>query len=133
LVSKRANKTKSYINRSVFIEESKDDEAVEQHFVATQTMEKDTREENIIEVEEQLSLEIHVEVQQATKVQGMVEAQQRAMEVERHEAEVIMKRRCIILDKTTLLEKGIKILDPKRFMWTQMKQNYDKHVERMEN
>jgi hypothetical protein len=117
----------------VFIEESKDDKAVEQHFVATQTMEKDTREENIIEVEEQLSLEIHVEVQQATKVQGMVEAQQRAMEVERHEAEVIMKRRCIILDKTTLLEKGIKILDPKRFMWTQMKQNYDKHVERMEN
>jgi hypothetical protein len=117
----------------MFIEEPKDDKAVEQHFVVTQTMEKDTREENIIEVEEQLSLEIHVEVQQATKVQGIAETQQRAMEVERHEAEVVMKKRCVILDKTTLLEKGIKILDPKRFMWTQMKQNYDKHVERMEN
>ncbi len=39
----------------------------------------------------------------------------------------------MILDRTTLLEKGIKILDPKRFMWTQMKQNYDKHVEQMDN
>jgi len=96
-------------------------------------MEKDTREENIIEVEEQLSLEIQMEVQQPTKVQGMVEAQQKVMEMERHEVEVVMKRRCAILDKATLLEKGIKILDPKRFMRTQMKQNYDKQVERMEN
>jgi hypothetical protein len=63
----------------------------------------------------------------------MVEAQQRAMEMERREVEVVMKRRCTILNRATLLEKGIKILDPKRFMWTQMKQNYDKHVERMEN
>jgi hypothetical protein len=37
------------------------------------------------------------------------------------------------LDKATLLEKGIKILDPNRFMWTQTKHNYDKHVEWMEN
>ncbi len=44
-----------------------------------------------------------------------------------------MKRRCMILDRITLLEKGIKIPDPKQFMWTQVKQNYDKHVEQMEN
>jgi hypothetical protein len=44
-----------------------------------------------------------------------------------------MKKRCAILNKTTLLEKGIKIPNPERFMWTQTKQNYDKHVERMEN
>jgi len=96
-------------------------------------MEKDTREENIIEVEEQLSLEIQVEVHQSTKVQGMAEAQQRVMEMERCEVEVVMKRRCTILDRTTLMEKGIKILNLKHFMWTQMKQNYDKHVEWMEN
>jgi hypothetical protein len=47
--------------------------------------------------------------------------------------EVIAKRRHTILDKTTLLEKGIKIPDPEQFMRTQMKQNYDKHVKRMEN
>jgi len=34
----------------VFIKESKDDKAMEQHFVDAQIMEKDTREENIIEV-----------------------------------------------------------------------------------
>ncbi len=42
--------------------------------------------------------------------------------------EVITKRRCIILDRATFLEKGIKIPDPEQFMWTQTKQNYDKHV-----
>ncbi len=31
------------------------------------------------------------------------------------------------------MDKGINNLDPKRFMWTQMKQNNDKHVEWMEN
>jgi len=55
------------------------------------------------------------------------------MEIEKSELENIVKRRCVILDKITLLEKGIKILDPKRFMWTQTKQNYNKHVEWMEN
>ncbi len=49
------------------------------------------------------------------------------------EAEVIAKRKHTILDRVTLLEKGIKIPDPKCFMWTQMKQNYDKHVEQIEN
>ncbi len=47
--------------------------------------------------------------------------------------EVVMKRRHVILNKTTLLEKGIKILDPERFMWAHMKCNYDKHIKRMEN
>jgi hypothetical protein len=33
------------------------------------------------------------------------------MEIERHELKVVMKRRRAILDRTTLLKKGIKILD----------------------
>ncbi len=44
-----------------------------------------------------------------------------------------MRRRHAILNKITLLEKGIKILDLECFMWTHMKQNYDKHVEQREN
>jgi predicted transcriptional regulator len=48
----------------------------------------------------------------------MTKAQQRAMEMERCEAEAVMKRRRVILDRVTFLEKGIKILDLKRFMWT---------------
>ncbi len=58
----------------------------------------------------------------------MAEAQQRVMEMERRELEVIVKRRCPILDKATLMEKGIKIPNLDRFMWTQKKQNYGKHV-----
>jgi hypothetical protein len=41
----------------------------------------------------------------------MAEAQQRVMEMEHHEMEAIVKRRHEILDRATLLEKGIKILD----------------------
>jgi hypothetical protein len=41
--------------------------------------------------------------------------------MEQHEAKVVAKRRNAILDRATLMEKGIKILDPKCFMWTQMK------------
>jgi hypothetical protein len=41
----------------------------------------------------------------------MAEAQQRVMEMEHHEMEAIAKRRHEILDRATLLEKGIKILD----------------------
>jgi hypothetical protein len=37
------------------------------------------------------------------------------------------------MDKATLADKGICIPDPNQFMWIQMKQNYDKHVKRMEN
>jgi hypothetical protein len=40
------------------------------------------------------------------------------MEMEKHEVEVIAKRRCTILDRVILLEKGIKIPDPEHFMWT---------------
>jgi hypothetical protein len=48
----------------------------------------------------------------------MVEAQRRLMEMEEHEIEVVAKRRCAILNRVTLLEKGIKILDLECFMWT---------------
>jgi hypothetical protein len=34
------------------------------------------------------------------------------MEMEKHESKAIAKRRRAILDRTTLLEKGIKILNP---------------------
>ncbi len=53
--------------------------------------------------------------------------------MEQHEVEAIAKRRCVILDKVTLWEKGIKILNLEQFMRTQTKHNYDKHVEWMEN
>lgn len=76
---------------------------------------------------------MQVEVQQSTEVQAMAEAQQRAMEIDKHELKTITKKRCAILDKATLLEKGIKIPNLKQFMWTQTKQNYDKYVEQMEN
>jgi hypothetical protein len=58
----------------------------------------------------------------------MAEAQQMVMEMEQLEVEAIVKRRRAILDKATILEKGIKIPDTKPFMWTQTKQNHDKHV-----
>ncbi len=74
-----------------------------------------------------------MEVQQTIEMQVMVEAQRRVMEMERHESETIVKKRRTILDKATLLDKGIKIPNLKRFVWTQMRENYDKHVEQMEN
>jgi hypothetical protein len=55
------------------------------------------------------------------------------MAMEGQESEVIMKNKREILYRTTLLEKNIKIPNLDKFMWTQMKQNYDKHVEQMEN
>jgi hypothetical protein len=36
----------------VFIEESEEDKVEEQHFVEAQTMQKDAKEDNIVEVEE---------------------------------------------------------------------------------
>ncbi len=53
-----------------------------------------------------------MEVQQAIEVQEMAKAQRRMMEMERRELEGVVKRRRAILDRATLLEKGIKILDP---------------------
>ncbi len=55
------------------------------------------------------------------------------MEMEQREVEVVMKKRRVIFDKSTHLEKAIKILNLQHFMWTQKKQNYDKHIKRMEN
>ncbi len=43
------------------------------------------------------------------------------------------KRCATILDRTTLLNKGIHIPNLDQFMWIQTKYNYDKHVERVEN
>jgi hypothetical protein len=40
------------------------------------------------------------------------------MEMEQREVEAVVRRKCIIMDRATLLEKGIKILDPELFMWT---------------
>jgi hypothetical protein len=48
----------------------------------------------------------------------MAKAHQRVMETEQHEAKTIAKKKCAILDRTTLMEKGIKIPDPEQFMWT---------------
>ncbi len=48
----------------------------------------------------------------------MLKAQQRLMEMEQCEVEATTKRRCAILDRATFLEKGIKIPNPERFMWT---------------
>jgi hypothetical protein len=42
----------------------------------------------------------------------MAKAQQRAMEMKQREVEVVAKRRCTILDKATLLDKGIKNFRP---------------------
>jgi hypothetical protein len=37
--------------------------------------------------------------------------------MERHELKVVVKKIHVILDKTTPLEKGMKIWNPKWFMW----------------
>ncbi len=55
------------------------------------------------------------------------------MEIENQELESVAMKRCTILDKTTLLENGIKIPNPEQFMWIQMKQNQDENVEQMDN
>jgi hypothetical protein len=40
------------------------------------------------------------------------------MEMQQHEVEAIVKRRRVIMDKVTFLEKAIKIPDLEQFMWT---------------
>jgi hypothetical protein len=52
----------------VFIEESQEDEIMEQHFVEVETVQKDVREGNVVAAEEQLSTKVQVEVQQTTEV-----------------------------------------------------------------
>ncbi len=67
-------------------------------------------------------------MQTSTKVQPNV------MQINMSALGVIEARRCAtIMDIATLLNKGIHIPDLDQFMWIQTKQNYDKHVERMEN
>jgi len=78
-------------------------------FVETQTPQKAIREENIVEAQEQLSIEVQVKLQQATTVQEMAKTQQKVMEMERHESKIIMKRKRTILDSVTFLKKSIKI------------------------
>jgi len=77
--------------------------------VETQTPQKAIREENIVEAQEQLSIEVQVKLQQATTVQEMAKTQQKVMEMERHESKIIMKRKRTILDNVTFLKKSIKI------------------------
>ncbi len=42
----------------MFIRKLKEEEATEKHFVEAQIMRKDTREENVVEAKEQLSIEV---------------------------------------------------------------------------
>jgi hypothetical protein len=48
----------------------------------------------------------------------MAKAHQRLMEMEQRETKTVAKRRRTILDKATLLEKGIKISNHECFMST---------------
>jgi hypothetical protein len=43
----------------------------------------------------------------------MAKTQLRAMEMEQNEAKIVTKRRHVILNRVTLVEKGIKIPNPK--------------------
>jgi len=52
----------------VCIEKSKGNEAEEQHFVEAWTVQKDTREENIVLKEEHLSTKVQLKVRQAIEV-----------------------------------------------------------------
>jgi hypothetical protein len=64
-VCKRVTRPKATLIDPMFIEESKEDEAMEQHFVEAQIAQTDTREENVVEAK----------VQQSTKVQMMAKTQ----------------------------------------------------------
>jgi len=67
-------------------------------------------------------------------VQPSIEMQPSAMEIDMSASGSTKARRhATIMDKATLLYKHIRSPNPNRFMWIQIKQNYDKHVERMEN
>ncbi len=64
----------------------------------------------------------------------MREVQPSVMEINMTTPKAIeVRRRATIMDKATLLNKGIRISDLNKFMWIQTKQDYDKHVERLEN
>jgi len=90
------------------------------HIYITQT---DIGEEDIVEAR----------IRPSTKMHVLTETQLKAMEIEMCESDVATKKRHAIMDKATLMEEGIYILDPKRFIGYKRIYNYDKHVERMEN
>jgi hypothetical protein len=50
------------------IDESKEDEVEEQHFVEAQIVQKDAREENVLAKEEQLPTKVQLKVHQSIKV-----------------------------------------------------------------
>jgi hypothetical protein len=75
-------------------------------------VQKDIEDEEISEVGMQSSI----------KVQMLTKVQPSAMEIDMNAPSFIKaKRHVIIMDRATLLNKGIHILDPDRFMWIQMK------------
>jgi hypothetical protein len=90
-----------------------------------------SKKKNVMDAGEKYIVE--AEVHPFTKVHEMTKTQLRAMEIKIQESNVATKKRRAIMDKATLLEKGIHIPNLEQFMWIQMKQNYDRHVERMEN
>jgi hypothetical protein len=51
-------------------------------------------------------------MQPFTKVQALIEVQARAMEIDLSVLRVAEKRRRAIMDRVTLLDKGIRIPDP---------------------
>jgi len=67
----------------------------------------DAREKDIVESK----------VQPSIKVQTLIEAQLKVMEIKMCELDVATKKRCTIMDKTTFLEKAIHIPNAKGFMW----------------
>ncbi len=67
-------------------------------------------------------------------MQTSIEMQPSGMEIDTSVPGFLEARKhTTIMDRATLLHKDIHIPDPDQFMWIKMKQNYDKHVERMEN
>jgi hypothetical protein len=75
-----------------------------------------------------------MKVQPSSKVQMLIEMQPSAMEIDVNApSSVEVRRHAIIMNKATLLDKGIRIPDLGQFMWIQTKQNYDKHFDRLEN
>ncbi len=67
-------------------------------------------------------------------MQPSKEMQSRKMEIDMTTPRATNARiRTTILDRTTLLDRGICILDLDKFIWIQTKHNYEKHVERLEN
>ncbi len=86
----------------VYIEGLDEDEGVEQQSVEERIAQKDAKEEEVLEA----------------WVHPLIEVQQNVMEIDMTVPKAIEARRqTTIMDRTTLLDKGIHILDLDRFMW----------------